>query len=132
MVATGRIASKTSPVLSSGAVISANGSSTGQDLRGVGEVIAILDVLVVAGSATPTLNVKLQVCQTLNGTYVDIPGGAFTAVTAAGRQTLKLISDIASGFVRETHTVSGTGPQFTTALNLVGLQLHDSVIAEAI
>ncbi len=132
MAATGRIATKTSPVLSAGAVINANGNGTGQDLRGVGEVIAILDVLVVAGSATPTLNIKLQLSRTLTGTYTDIPGGAFAAVTAAGRQTLKLISDVANGFVRAAYMVSGTSPQFTTALNLVGLQLHDSVLAEAI
>jgi FtsH-binding integral membrane protein len=132
MSQSGRDNPKTVMALAAGAALIATGTSTGQDMRGCSEILAILNVLVVSGSASPTMNLKLQVAPTLNGTYADIAGAAFSAVTAAGRQALKIIADNGHGFVRASYTISGTSPSFTVALDLIGLLLHDTVLADPI
>lgn len=112
--------------------LTATGNGTGQDMRGCAELVAILNVLAASGT-TPNMAAKLQLAPTLTGTYVDIPGAAFTAVTSApNRQTLKVTGDNADGFVRVAYTITGTSPSFTTAVDLVGLGLHDTVLAEGI
>ena len=132
MPQSGRDNPKTSTAVAAGTALTVTGNGTGQDMRGCAEILAILNVSAVSGSASPTMNMKLQVAPTLNGTYVDIPNAAFTAVTAAGRQALKVIGDQGVGFVRAAYTISGTSPSFTTSLELVGLLLHDTALADAI
>lgn len=130
MAASGRVPVKTAASIPTGA-IGSSGTGTGQDMRGQHEILAILNVLAFSG--TPTMTVKLQLAPTLNGTYVDIPGGAFAAVGAAlSRQTLRITADNGNGFVRASYTIGGSTPSYTFCVDLVSVSMGDTVLAEAV
>ena len=116
---------------SDGAVLTTTGVSTGQDMVGVGEMLVLLDVLVVGGT-NPSMTINLQLAPTLNGTYVDIPGTTVGPLTGVGRTEFKVDADQCNGFIRANYALSGTNPTFTVALNLIGLLLHDSTRADLI
>ena len=130
MPQTGRVPVKTTQAVSA-APVTATGNGTGQDMRGMHELIALLNVLVVSGT-TPSMTLKLQLAPTLNGTYVDIPGAVFSPVTGVARADLRVVADGANGFVRAAWTISGTTPSFTFALDLVGVTPADTQLAEAL
>lgn len=67
------------------ASVSATQTGTGQDCSGWRFLKAILCVDAIA--ATATMDVKLQECATVGGTYTDIPGAVFTQV-ATGNTTV--------------------------------------------
>lgn len=99
----------------------ANATSGGVDTWNAGNraqgAIFLLSVG-AAGGTTPTLDVRLQHADNdVAAEYVDIPGGAFTQMTAAGFQEKN-----ASGFkrfVRAIATVGGGTPSFTFSLTAV-------------
>lgn len=98
---------------------SANG--TGIDLTDYeGSMAAILDY--TAGGSGATMDVKLQDCATVGGTYADIAGAAFTqAGNAAGQQIISFDVQAARAFVRAVVTIGGTA-SFISNLSLVGLK----------
>lgn len=102
---------------------SANG--TGVDLTDYeGELLVILDTAAGTGTS-PTLDVKLQESDTLNGTYTDIAGKAFTqVVNAASQQKLTFDVEKAKAFVRAVATIGGTTPSFTFNVQFVGLKKY--------
>ena len=72
--------------------------------------VASLHVTAVTGT-TPSLTVKVQHSSD-NSTFVDLI--TFTAANAAGSQR-RTVSGTVNRYVRETHTLSGTSPNFTYA-----------------
>lgn len=65
--------------------ITGTGEQTGVDCQAInGEAIVIIGGSSVGGSATQTW--KLTQCDTVDGTYTDVPNGAFT-VTSTADQT---------------------------------------------
>ena len=112
--------------------ITATGTGTAVDLRGASEIVAIQNVLAVLGTS-PTFTCKLQLGTSATGPWTDITGAVFAQVTAApNRQTLRVVNDAGNGFVRTSYSVGGTSPSFTAAVDLIGLSLRDSVLAEGI
>lgn len=91
-------------------------SGTGVDITdfdGIG--IALLDV---AAGGTANCDVKLMDCDTVGGTYVDVPGAVFTQVTTgASQQKIKVDLAVARRFLRATATQTGS---HTFSVNLIG------------
>lgn len=95
-------------------------------------VLLFLNVSAASGT-TPTLDVKLQTKDPISGSYLDIPGAAFTQkTTAAGLSTLTVhpfataspgvIAQALGRTLRVATTVAGTTPSFTysVAVNYIG------------
>jgi hypothetical protein len=71
-----------------------------------------LHVTAVSGTATPTVTSKVQ-HSTDNSTWVDL--GTFVAATAIGGQHVTGTGTV-NRYVREVHTISGTSPSLTFAV----------------
>lgn len=64
-----------------------------------------------SGAGTsPTLDIKIQECDTLGGTYTDVPGGAVPQITAAG--TYEHHIHWTKRYIRFYATLTGTGADF--------------------
>jgi hypothetical protein len=71
----------------------------------------------------PTLNVKLQHCDTSGGSYEDITGAAFTQVTNAAdtTQMITIKPDELKPYVKVIGTIGGTStPTFGFGVSMVG------------
>lgn len=100
-------------------------TGTGQDVTayvGIGK--AVLSAGQATAGTTPTLDVKLQECDTVGGTYTDITGATFTQVTGAGGDVLESVAvdfDKCKKFVRALATIAGTNtPTFAFSVVLDG------------
>lgn len=88
-----------------------------------GVCLAVLNASAAAAGTNPTLDVKLQHCDTLAGAYTDVTGGAFTQVTGvagtAGVQVLKLNAGSLKQYVKAVGTLGGTNtPTFDYGVSL--------------
>ena len=100
--------------------IDANVNGTGIDVSEYDAPVAVL-LNSGAGSGNMTMDVKLQDCATVDGTYVDIAGATFTRVTtSASSQKIVINPSATSKFVRVVATVGGTDPQFAAGVQLIG------------
>lgn len=103
---------------------------TAIDLKGYeGLGVLTLNAELASAGSSPTLNVKLQDCDTEGGSYADITtakGGpiAFTEVTGAagaGVQKVKLNFSALKRFVKVVDAIGGTStPTFTYSVQLSG------------
>jgi len=99
-------------------------TGTGVDVSGWdGTAIAVLDSS-AGGDTDHTLDVKLQTCATVDGTYADITGATFTQVDDTEGGATEVISfdvSAAKAFVRAVGTIAGTSPEFTFSVTLFGI-----------
>lgn len=100
-------------------------TGTGVDVSALdGVAAAILDSS-LGTDTDPTLNVKLQDCATVGGSYEDIPGATFVEVDdTAGGSTQIISFDVAAAkaFVLAVGTIGGTGtPSFDFSVTLIGM-----------
>jgi hypothetical protein len=66
--------------------VATNNNTAGVDLGIIdGDALFILNA-VASGDAAQTIKVKIQEADTLNGTYTDVPGGAFATLGNADVQ----------------------------------------------
>lgn len=94
----------------------ANGTAI--DLADTGpELFAFLNNGTTSGTS-PTLDVKLQECDTSGGTYSDITGATFTQLTAAGNEVIR-VANRTKRYVRAVATIAGTSPSFACAVTLI-------------
>lgn len=100
-------------------------TGTGVDVsawEGIG--IAVLSSA-AGGGTTPTLDVKLQDCDTVGGTYADIPGATFTQVDDTAGGSVEVITfdvSAAMGFVLAVGTIAGGGGQtFDFSVTVLGI-----------
>lgn len=100
-------------------------TGTGVDVSafdGVGA--AILDSS-LGTDTNPTLNVKLQDCDTVGGSYTDIVGATFVEVDDTAGGSTQIISfdlSAAKAFVLAIGTIAGTGtPSFDFSVTLIGI-----------
>lgn len=100
-------------------------NGTGVDVSNLeGAAIAILDVTAESGTS-PTLDVKLQECDTQGGTYTDVVGGAFTQVTTvSGLQKLAVDITMTKKFLRAAGTAGGTSPVYGWGVQLLGVKKY--------
>lgn len=89
-----------------------------------GSCVITLNSSAATAGTNPTLDVKLQHCDTEGGTYADVTGGAFAQVTsAASHQKLLVNANSLKRWVKAVGTLGGTNsPAFTYGAGLVGLK----------
>lgn len=100
-------------------------SGTGVDVSDYEGIAAAVLHSAAGTGTTPTMNVKLQSCATVGGTYADISGATFTEVDDTEGGSIQIITfNIAepSAFVRATATIAGTTPEFTCSAALVAIK----------
>lgn len=99
-------------------------TGTGVDVSAYeGMAVAVLHSAAGTGT-TPTMNVKLRSCATVDGTYVDIAGATFVEVDDTEGGSIQVISfnvSAAMGFVLALATIAGTTPSFTASAALLGI-----------
>jgi len=103
----------------------ASANTTGVDISAY-EGLCLIVADSAAGTGTsPTLDAKLQECDTSGGTYTDVPNAAFTQVTGTASQQ-KLVLDIGprKKFLRVAYTVGGTTPSFACNVDLIGMKKY--------
>ncbi len=89
-----------------------SGTAVAHVAAGTGQyVYAALHVLSVAGTATPTITVKVQ---SDNGSGFPSPADVltFTAATARGGQIMRVAGPVTDTFYRASWTITGTSPSF--------------------
>ena len=94
------------------------------DYEGVGDFL--LNASAATAGTTPTLNCKLQHCDTSGGTYADVTGGAFVEVTdvagTAGVQVLKLnVSDL-KRYAKLVGAIAGENASFDFSGEFIGIK----------
>lgn len=89
-------------------------TGTGKQIDGTSVLDdAYIRVIVQSVSGTsPTLDITIQECATLAGTYQTVT--TFKQITAAGAWTRKYFSNYTFPFVRALATIGGTSPNFGT------------------
>lgn len=86
-----------------------------------------LDITAAAGTS-PTLDVKVQVYDSLTSSYQDLPGASFAQKVGVGNALLTIypgiaetanesVSDVIGSQYRVVATVGGTDPSFTFSVN---------------
>lgn len=103
-------------------------TGTGIDLTDYeGIAVAILNSSAKTAGTDPTLDVKLQSCATVGGTYADITGATFSQVTTTAviEGVVFNVSDC-KGFVRALGTIGGTStPTFDFGVTFYGIKKAD-------
>ncbi len=106
------------------ALRTATDTGVGQDISALeGNLIATLSASAATAGTNPTLDVTLEECDTLNGSYSAISGAAFTRVTTS--DSLEKIVVPKTGrkkYVRAVGTHGGTNtPTFPYSVVLEGM-----------
>jgi len=74
------------------------------------------------GGTDPTMDVKLQHCDTTDGSYVDITGATFAQVVdAAVAESIAVDMSQVKAFVKAAWTIAGTSPTFTCGVTFHGI-----------
>jgi hypothetical protein len=93
-----------------------------------GMAVATLHSAKGTANADNILDVKLQECDTIGGTYADIAGAAFSTVLGTGGADV--LADIpvdmtmAKKFIRVVGTVGGTTPSFVYGVTIRGFKKY--------
>lgn len=98
-------------------------STTGVDMTAyAGSALCIIHSAAGTGGANETLDVKVQHCATIDGSYADISGATFEQIddTAGGSiQGICIDLDPLNPFVKFYFTIAGTTPDFTLSASIV-------------
>lgn len=107
------------------AAVSASGA-LGQaiDLQGYQDKIKLVAEIGAVTGTTPTLDIKVQDCDTIGGAYTDVsPATAFPQKVAASANTVDAIgvdTRAVRRFVKLYATAGGTTPNFTLGIAMIG------------
>lgn len=89
------------------------------------EGVAVCVLNSAAGTGTtPTLDGKIQHCDTVGGTYADVSGATFTQITDAGDAMEAIAVNVSNtkGFLRFVGTIAGTTPSFVCGAVILGVK----------
>lgn len=110
--------------LETAAVRTALLTGTAFDLRPYeGNVVIALHSALGTGNADNTLAVKIQASATSGGTFADVPGATFAAVTNAvggSYQTISIDTRACGAWIKVIGTLAGTTPSFVYGVSLAG------------
>lgn len=110
--------------LAANAVRTSTLTATGVDISAYsGPCHVILQSSAATAGTTPTLNVTLEDCDTVGGSYTAITGAAFAEVddTPDSTQMITIYPDHLKKFVRVVGTIAGTNtPTFGFGVSMVG------------
>jgi hypothetical protein len=89
--------------------VASDNNTAGVNLSDIdGDALFILNA-VASGSSAQTINVKIQHSATVDGTYADVPGGAFTVLGNADvQQKIAVPREELNGFYRLSFTDRAT------------------------
>lgn len=94
------------------------------DLQGYQDKVKIITEIGAVTGTTPTLDIKVQDCDTSGGTYTDVsPAIAFPQKVTASGNTVDAIgvdTRAVRRFIRLYATAGGTTPSFTLGAAMVG------------
>ncbi len=108
----------TTTVVTAGTVATAtNTPATVVNAGNYGTAVAYLNVTAASGT-TPSMTVKFQDSADKTN-WVDVPSGAFGAVTTTGISRLVLTN--VGPYLRAVETITGTTPSFTHSLAVSGV-----------
>lgn len=111
--------------LAANAVRTSTLTATGIDVTALsGCCQVVLQSSAATAGTDPTLDVKLQDCATVGGTYADITGATFAEVTDAADITemIAIEVDDCNSFIRAVGTIGGTDtPTFGFGVSLIGV-----------
>ena len=98
-----------------------NNTGSAQDLVDYeGDIMLILNSTAGTGTDTPTLTVKVKDNDESSGSFGDITGGQFTAVTdTASVQKLVLNSNKIKRYIKVNAVITGTNPSFTYSVDVI-------------
>lgn len=109
------------------ASVTSTAAGSAIDLKDLsGEIAVLADVSAPVAGTNPTLSLKLQECDTSDGSFTDVSNGAFTQVTdAASVQKLSLNKDELKRFVKIHKTIGGTSsPEYLVSVKAVGINKY--------
>jgi len=94
------------------------------DTQGFQEKVKLVAAIGAVTGTSPTLDIKVQDCDTSGGTYADVsPATAFTQLVAGSANTVASIgldTRAVRRFVKLYGTAGGTTPSFTLGVAIVG------------
>jgi len=89
-----------------------------QDFKGT---LTILQQVGTVSGTSPTLDGKIQDCDTSGGTYADVSGLTFTQVTASNNaQSLRCPTRGLRRYIKYVGTIAGTTPSFAMGVVAIG------------
>ncbi len=100
-------------------------TGTAVDIQGYeGNLLVILESSAATAGTNPTLDVKIQDCDTSGGTFADVTGAAFAQVTTtAVALGIALDTGKVKRWIKVIGTLGGTAtPTFVYGVCLVGLK----------
>lgn len=104
-------------------------SGTGQDLSAYdGMCVAVLEAGAATAGTNPTLNVTLEECDTVGGTYTAVPATAYAEAAEFSQVTTTAVTQIRrfnrgdrKAFIRATWVLGGTStPTFPFGVAFIG------------
>lgn len=107
--------------------LTADASGSAVDLLGfTGELAFIMDCSAPVAGTSPTLDAKLTHCDTSNGEFEDVSGGAFTQVTdTASRQKLSINTSELKRYLKVAKNIGGTDdPEYLLSVIGVGVKKY--------
>ena len=109
------VSHSTDTLLASGARTSSANGTVFYGMGGVKTLVVQLAVTAASGTASPTLDVKLQKSIDGGTNWTDIAGGAFAQVASASAPVAETINVTGpwTDQTRIVYTIAGTNPSFT-------------------
>lgn len=89
-----------------------------------GMAVVVLNSSAKTAGTDPTLDVTLESCSTVGGTYAAITGAAFAQITtSAGIEAIAINVSNCAAFVRAVGTIGGTStPTFDFGVTIYGVK----------
>jgi hypothetical protein len=93
-----------------------------------GVAAIILNSGAASAGTTPTLDVKLQECDTSGGTYTDVSGATFTQVTDAAAVCEVIFVNVSDlqRYLKVIGTIAGAGATFDFGVEFLGIKKASS------
>lgn len=87
-----------------------------------GKVAVLLNIAAATAGTNPTMDVKIQDCDTSGGTFVDVAGLTGTQVTTADSlQAIAVDTELVRAYIRAVFTIGGTAsPSFPCSATVIG------------
>ena len=121
----GDIKNAVASLLMAGDQLATTTTSSAFDAKDYEGIVAITLGSAAGTGTSPTLDVKLQHCDTSGGSYADVSGAVFTQVDdtagGSGQRILVNVSDL-ERYLKVVATIAGTTPKFSFGVVFLGVK----------
>lgn len=95
------------------------------DTDGINGAFVFIQQVDTVSGTTPTLDGKIQECDTSGGSYTDVAGAVFAQVVASTNiQTVTVDRNTTKRFLKYIGTIAGTSPSFALTLACAGVKQY--------